>query len=155
MAHDLIVDNHCVQAAIYSAETHPVSEDESPQNRVSFIVDVVAPTPEHTRDVPGFAQRVIALLPGLARHRCESGAHRSFESELRDTELAHALEHMAIELLAQNNPGQSRPSHYGETGWNAQIDGKRRYRVRLCSTAPAEDIIGAMIQACELLVALL
>lgn len=155
MAYDLIVDNRYTQVSAHSEEIHPASEDESLTSRVSFIVDIVAPTPEHTRDVPNFAQRAIALLPGLVRHRCESGAHRSFESELQDTELAHALEHMAIELLAQSNPDTPRANHYGETGWNTEIDGKRRYRVRLYSTAPAEDVMRAMIQACELLVTLL
>jgi cyanophycin synthetase len=49
--------------------------------------------------LPGFYERLTALLPGLAEHRCGIGEPGGFLMRLRDgTYAAHILEHVVIEL---------------------------------------------------------
>ncbi|MFN4328053.1 MAG: cyanophycin synthetase family protein [Limnobacter sp.] len=58
--------------------------------------------------LPGFNERITALLPGLVDHECGVGRHGGFLERLRDgTYAAHILEHTIIELhlLAGLNAG--------------------------------------------------
>lgn len=49
--------------------------------------------------LPGFNERLVALLPGLDQHRCGVGEPGGFLLRLRDgTWLGHVLEHVTIEL---------------------------------------------------------
>src|SRR5215210_5642975 len=49
--------------------------------------------------IPGFTDRLIALLPGLQRHGCCYGQPGGFVRRLRDgTWLGHVVEHVALEL---------------------------------------------------------
>ena len=68
------------------------------------------PATTHDLDVDPLFDR----FPGLHKHRCDSGKHRSFYDEARQTESAHLLEHLGIELLAQEGIPRSRLR--GETG---------------------------------------
>jgi cyanophycin synthetase len=48
---------------------------------------------------PGFAERLLALLPGLSAHTCSLGRPGGFVERLhRGTYLAHVVEHIALEL---------------------------------------------------------
>lgn len=50
-------------------------------------------------DYPGFADRLVAALPGLADHHCAAGRPGGFVERLRDgTYFGHVAEHVAIEL---------------------------------------------------------
>jgi len=52
-----------------------------------------------TDRLPGFADRLLALLPGLARHGCCYGRPLGFVERLRaGTWLGHVIEHVALEL---------------------------------------------------------
>ena len=52
-------------------------------------------------DVPGFADRLTALIPTLHEHGCTRGAAGGFVERLREgTHLPHILEHVALELQA-------------------------------------------------------
>ena len=54
--------------------------------------------------LPDFTDRLLALLPGLARHGCSYGEPGGFVRRLRDgTWLGHVIEHVALEL--QNMAG--------------------------------------------------
>ncbi len=56
---------------------------------------------EQTRsiDVPGFIDRLLALLPSLVEHPCDRDEHGGFVERLREgTYLPHILEHVALEL---------------------------------------------------------
>lgn len=62
-------------------------------------------------DLPGFAQRLCALLPTIGRHRCSPGVPGGFEQRLlHGTYMAHIVEHVALELqcLAGSNAGFGR-----------------------------------------------
>jgi len=55
-----------------------------------------------TADVPGFADRLNAALPGLAEHPCSVGRPGGFLSRLANgTGWPHVIEHVALELQGQ------------------------------------------------------
>lgn len=105
---------------------------------------------EPMRTTPELAARAIALLPGLARHRCDNDAGLTFTAEARDTEVAHLLEHVACELMAlAGSPRRLR----GETSWDFARDGRGVFRVTL---AFDDDLValGALKAAAEVVEAL-
>lgn len=54
--------------------------------------------------LPGFTERLLELLPGLARHHCSRGREGGFIERLREgTWFGHIAEHVALEL--QNRAG--------------------------------------------------
>jgi hypothetical protein len=91
-------------------------------------VRVDAGFPLRTSSVPRLPQEVLRLLPGILRHRCECGSAHGIASELHDTELAHLLEHVALELMALSG---SPRSLRGETVWDFAKDGHGVFRVAL------------------------
>jgi hypothetical protein len=106
--------------------------------------------PLRTSEVPGLADAVRASLPGLSGHRCDNAAGMPFPEELRDTELAHLVEHAALEIMAMaGSPVTLR----GATSWDFARDGRGVFRVRL---AYDDDLvaIGALRFACTLVRAL-
>ncbi|NDP37545.1 MAG: cyanophycin synthetase [Rhodoferax sp.] len=60
-------------------------------------IGVLEDYPSNT--IPGFYERLTAMLPGLAVHRCGIGAPGGFLERLREgTWVAHILEHVVLEL---------------------------------------------------------
>lgn len=54
-----------------------------------------------THESPGFADRLLAALPGLAGHHCGLGRPGGFVERLREgTYFGHVVEHVALELQA-------------------------------------------------------
>ena len=52
-----------------------------------------------TNLIPGFTDRLLALLPGVGRHKCSLKVRGGFEKRLREgTWLGHVAEHVALEL---------------------------------------------------------
>lgn len=79
-----------------------------------------------TATAPGLAERAVGLLPGLRRHSCDNDDGLDFTRELRDTETAHLLEHVACELTAlAGSPRSLR----GRTSWDFARDGRGVFRV--------------------------
>lgn len=65
-------------------------------------IGVLEDHPSNT--IPGFYERLTALLPGLVEHRCGVGEHGGFLERLREgTWAGHVLEHVVLEL--QNMAG--------------------------------------------------
>ncbi len=67
------------------------------------------------------------MLPGLARHTCDNDEGVDFLRELRDTETAHLLEHVATELAALSGSPRSLRA---ETSWDFARDGRGVFRLR-------------------------
>nr|MBA3234712.1 acetate--CoA ligase family protein [Chloroflexota bacterium] len=66
---------------------------------VHLRVDLGALEASSTERIPGFTERLISALPGLAEHGCSEGRPGGFESRLRQgTWMGHVVEHMALEL---------------------------------------------------------
>jgi hypothetical protein len=95
---------------------------------VEAIVRLADPSLRRTPAIPGCAEELLRRLPGLVRHRCECGSARGIAAELADTETAHALEHVALELLALDGYPRTMRGH---TSWDARRDGRGVYRVFL------------------------
>lgn len=101
--------------------------------------------PLRTSGCPGSAARALGVLPGLRGHRCENGAGVTFADELADTELAHLLEHAALEIMAlAGAPDTLR----GATSWDFESDGPGVFRVRL-EHDDAATMEGAVALAAE------
>lgn len=91
-------------------------------------VRVSDPDKAKTSAFPGLADRIVSLLPGLARHSCDNSDGLDFVRELRDTELAHCVEHVAVELMAlAGSPRTLR----AQTSWDFSADGRGVYRIQL------------------------
>lgn len=66
-------------------------------------VELAPSAPLRTSENPEAVERVLALMPGIADHVCLGDAAPTFGEVIRDTELAHLLEHASVELLAQSD----------------------------------------------------
>jgi len=95
---------------------------------VEALVVFEAGEPLRTSDVPDLPARMLALLPGLRGHRCDNGRDATFADELADTELAHLLEHGALEVMALAG---SPDTLCGRTSWDFARDGAGVFRVRV------------------------
>jgi len=107
--------------------------------------------PLRTSEVPGLAAAALEVLPGLKGHRCRNGADLGFAEELRDTELAHLVEHATLEIMAMaGSPETLR----GATSWDFAADGPRTFRV---SVAWDDDLValGSLRCACAFVGALM
>jgi hypothetical protein len=106
--------------------------------------------PLRTSEVPGLASATLAALPGLKGHRCRNRAGLRFARELEDTELAHLIEHVTLEMMAMaGSPDTLR----GATSWDFEADGPGAFRV---SIAWDDDLValGSLRCACALVGAL-
>lgn len=98
------------------------------EREIDAVVRVSNPMMQRTSAVPGLADALVSVLPGLARHTCHNDSGRDMIRELRDTELAHCLEHVAAELLALSGSPRSLRAH---TRWDFAADGYGVYHVCL------------------------
>lgn len=67
------------------------------------LVEVAPSAPVMTSDDPEGTDRILDLLPGLVDHVCLGDSAPSFGEVVEDTELAHLLEHVTVELLARTD----------------------------------------------------
>ena len=73
-----------------------------PKN-LTATVEFSAKAPRLTSENAGATERVLELLPGLSEHLCLGDADARFGLVANDTEVAHLLEHVTVELLALTN----------------------------------------------------
>lgn len=81
------------------------------QSCVKVILDLEDLNGVSSVDLPGFTERLGALLPSLLRHRCSVGREGGFAQRLADgTYMAHIVEHVTLELqcLAGSKAGFGR-----------------------------------------------
>ncbi|GAB4279498.1 MAG: hypothetical protein Kow0056_12730 [Coriobacteriia bacterium] len=102
--------------------------------------------PRRTSDAPGLVDAVLRALPGLYRHTCTQGGSGLLVKELADTELAHLIEHVALEVLVMHGAPRSIT---GETRWDRQTWGPGVYRV-LLGTADAVAAGSAVTRSVEI-----
>jgi hypothetical protein len=117
---------------------------------LSARLEFAAGEPLRTSDVRGLAEAAVRALPGLKGHRCDNGAGRTFADELADTEIAHLVEHAALELMAMAG---SSSALRGETSWDFVTDGRGVFRLRIAYDDEAVAR-GALGSACALVGAL-
>ena len=73
-----------------------------PKN-LTATVEFSAKAPRLTSENAEATDRVLELLPGLSEHLCLGDADARFGLVANDTEVAHLLEHVTVELLALTN----------------------------------------------------
>ena len=73
-----------------------------PKN-LTATVEFSANAPRLTSENAEATERVLELLPGLSNHLCLGDADARFGLVAKDTEVAHLLEHVTVELLALTN----------------------------------------------------
>ena len=73
-----------------------------PRN-LEAIVELAPSAPLMTSEDPKGTELVLDLMPGLADHLCLGDSSSSFGEVVEDTELAHLLEHVTVELLARTD----------------------------------------------------
>lgn len=66
-------------------------------------IELAEGAPERTSEDAEGTQRIMALMPELADHVCLGDAAPHFGEVVEDTELAHLLEHVTVELLARTD----------------------------------------------------
>jgi hypothetical protein len=123
---------------------------DAPPGAVAMRVAFAPGEPLRTSEIPGLAATALRALPGLRGHRCDNDAGLTFADELADTEVAHLVEHAALELMAMAG---SSPLLRGETSWDFATDGRGVFRVRI---ACDDEAMGraALRSACTLVGAL-
>lgn len=111
---------------------------------LSAVVFVSSPVFLRTSSVPGIAEELLGLMPGLVRHPCDSGSPHGIAAELADTESPHLVEHVALELLAL--AGLPRRELIGRTSWDFARDGAGVFHVSMTG-APGVASEAALRQA--------
>jgi cyanophycin synthetase len=86
---------------------------------IRMLVDLGSLEEWPSNQIPGFNERLLELLPGVADHSCSLGRRGGFGERLTDgTWLGHVAEHIALELQRETGAhisrGKTRSS--GETG---------------------------------------
>lgn len=113
---------------------------------IDAIVAFESDEPLRSSEIPGLVPAVLRSLPGLKGHHCDNGAGLSFAQEAADTELAHLIEHAALEIMAlAGSPATLR----GDTSWDFAADGRGVFHVRL-GFDDDRVAIGALRCACGL-----
>jgi cyanophycin synthetase len=98
-------------------------------------------TGKETTDFGGFAERLLAALPGLADHHCAAGKPGGFlEAMARGTYFGHVTEHVALELSAL----AGREVHLGRTMW-AGADGHYDVMMECPLDEPADSEVPAAL----------
>jgi cyanophycin synthetase len=96
-------------------------------------------TSQETTGYAGFADRLTALLPGLAEHHCAAGRPGGFTDAMgRGTYFGHVTEHVALELSRL----AGRDVHLGRTMW-AGADGRYDVMIECPQDEPADSPVAA------------
>ena len=94
-------------------------------------------TCRETTDFGGFAERLTALLPGLATHHCAAGRPGGFlDAMARGTYFGHVTEHVALELSGL----AGREVHLGRTMW-AGADGRYDVMMECPEDEPVDSAV--------------
>jgi hypothetical protein len=92
-----------------------------------YITLLIASEITKTSQIERFPCYILKKLPNLKNHICKNGSDKKFIDELKDTELAHACEHILIELIDQKDPQTNKVRGY--TDWNWKTRPKWTYQI--------------------------
>lgn len=89
------------------------------------IIEIPETAPRMTSDDPEGTARIMGLMPALANHVCLGDSSPKFGDVFNDTEVAHLLEHVTVELLACTNVAgditSGRTSEMDERSYDIQL----------------------------------
>jgi cyanophycin synthetase len=76
---------------------------------IRMLVDLGSLEHWPSNTIPGFTERLLAILPGVGEHSCSVGRRGGFRERLEDgTWLGHVAEHVALELQRESGAHISR-----------------------------------------------
>ena len=87
-------------AEAFSGQLIGIDRVEVGPRTMAARVHIAEGGPLKTNDDPEGTNRILALVPGIAGHACVGDAAPTFGGVVRDTDVAHLLEHVAVELMA-------------------------------------------------------
>lgn len=111
-----------------------------PENLIAHV-RIADDAPLMTSDDLEGTTRVYRVLPHIVEHVCLGDAGNTFRDAMGDTEIAHLLEHVTVELLAQTNLAGDISA--GRT-WVDEVD-DRTYQIEL---ACPDDVLVAGALSC-------
>ena len=111
-----------------------------PQN-LTALVRIADEAPLMTSEDLEATARVYRLMPHIVEHACVGDAGDTFRDAMGDTELAHLLEHVTVELLAQTDLAGDAPA--GRTWVDEVAD--RTFKIEF---ACADDVLVAAALSC-------
>lgn len=111
-----------------------------PENMIAHVRIAEGAPLMTSEDLEGTA-RVYRLLPHIVEHACLGDAGETFREAMGNTEMAHLLEHVTVELLAQTDLAGDMPA--GRT-WVDEVD-ERTYQIEL---ACPDDVLVAAALSC-------
>ncbi|HWI34303.1 MAG TPA: cyanophycin synthetase, partial [Lapillicoccus sp.] len=87
------------------------------EKAIHLVVDLGVLEGYPSDTIPGFADRLVELLPGLKRHQCSRGHAGGFVERLHEgTWMGHVAEHIALQLETEAGHYQSRGKTRGVQG---------------------------------------
>lgn len=121
-----------------------------PAIRLLVDLGVLEDWPSNT--IPGFVDRLIEMLPGVAEHSCSLGRRGGFGERLKEgTWLGHVAEHIALELQRESGAhvyrGKTRSA--GEPGRYNVIYGYWEERVGLAAGELAVRLVNQLVEPAE------
>ena len=111
-----------------------------PKN-LTATVEFSAKAPRLTSENAEATERVLELLPGLSEHLCLGDADARFGLVANDTEVAHLLEHVTVELLALTNLAGD-----GASGKTSLVD-SRRGLYEIILACPDDVLVAASLSS--------
>ena len=93
----------------------------------------------YSSQLPGLADSLLLMLPGLGDHLCRNRRGLPFREEVADTELGHVFEHVVLAILARRGIRTR-----GLTTWNWHRDPLGTYHVSISTgkrTAVKESVL--------------
>lgn len=115
---------------------------------IVMVLDLEDMEERPTNKIPGFLDRLKALLPTMYEHRCSEGCEGGFFMRVEEgTWMGHVIEHIALEIqtLAGMDTGFGRTRGYGEKGVYNVVFSYVEEDVGRFAAKAAVDICGALI----------
>jgi cyanophycin synthetase len=115
---------------------------------IVMVLDLEELEDKPTNHIPGFLDRLTALLPSLYSHRCSEATEGGFFHRVEEgTWMGHVVEHIALEIqtLAGMDVGFGRTRTYGEHGVYHVVFDYLEEKVGRYAAQAAVDIAEALV----------
>jgi cyanophycin synthetase len=117
---------------------------------IKLIVDLGELEEYPTNKLPGFTERLIGIVPGVATHSCGTGRPGGFEDRLNEgTWLGHVAEHIALQLQrdAGTEVGRGKTRSTGQKGRYHVIFSYAEESVGLAAGRLAVRLVNHLVEA--------
>ncbi len=119
---------------------------------IVMLLDLEDMEERPTDKIPGFLERISALMPSLYEHRCSEGEPGGFFSRVKEgTWMGHVIEHIALELqtLAGMDTGFGRTRETKQSGVYHVVFSYLEAKAGIYTAKASVDIANALIEGKE------